>query len=85
MRHFTSIIHELRGKGLTARAKTPERMINCIMEWMEEDEDKPGITHFVADNISWWYPVDPKEINCAILQRENQSLASAVLGLGEKL
>ena len=52
------------------------------MEWMTEDEGDLGIPHFVADNISWWYPVDPKKINCAMLLRENKSLASAILDLG---
>ena len=46
---------------------------------MLEDEADTGIPHFVADNISWLYPVDPKKINCAVLLRENKSLASANL------
>ena len=49
---------------------------------MTEDEGDLGIPNFVADNISWWYPVDPKKINCAMLLRENKSLASAILDLG---
>ena len=56
--------------------------IKCISDWMLEDEGDTGITHFVADNISWLYPVDPKKINCAKLPRENKSLASAILDLG---
>ena len=37
------------------------------------------------DNISWWYPVDSKRINCAMLQSENKSVASAILDLGEQM
>ena len=55
------------------------------MEWMTEDEGDLGIPHFVADNISWWYPVDPNKIKCAMLLRENKSLASAILYLGEQM
>ena len=47
---------------------------------MTEDEGDKGIPHFVADNISWWYPVDPKKISCALLQRENKSMSSAIFG-----
>ena len=43
-----------------------------------------AIPHFVADNISWWYPVVPKKINGAMLQRENKFLASAILDIGEQ-
>ena len=50
-----------------------------------EDEDDTDIPHFVADNISWWYPVDSKKINCSMLLRENKSLASAILDLGEQM
>ena len=39
---------------------------------MLEDEADTGIPHFVADNISWLDPVDPKKINCAMLLRENK-------------
>ena len=46
-----------------------------------KDEGDMVIPHFVADNISWWHPVDPKTINSAILQRENQSLSFAILDL----
>ena len=61
-------------------------IIKCIMEWMTEDEGDTGIPHFVADNISWWYPVDPKKINsCALLQREFKSQASAILDLVEQM
>ena len=52
---------------------------------MTEDEDVLGIPHFVADNTSWWYPVDPKKINCAMSQRGNKSLASAILDLREQM
>ena len=52
---------------------------------MLEDEGDTGIPHFVADKISWLYPVDPKKINCAMLLRENKSLASAILDLGEQI
>ena len=50
-----------------------------------EDEGDTGIPHFVADNISWLYPVDSKMINCAMLLRANKSLASAILDLGEQI
>ena len=52
---------------------------------MTEDEGDPGVPHFVGDNISWWYPVDKKKIKCAMLLRENKSLASAILDLGEQM
>ena len=52
---------------------------------MLEDEADTGIPHFVTDNISWLYPVDPKKINCEMLLRENKSLASAILDLGEQI
>ena len=62
------------------------------MKWMIEDEGDLGIPHFVAANISWCHPVDPKKINCAmllresaILLRENKSLASAILYLCEQM
>ena len=55
------------------------------MEWMTEDEGGIAIPYFVADNISWCDPVDPKKFNCAMLQRENKSMASAILDLGEKM
>ena len=80
------LYHNLRRKGLTSRAKASDKMIKCIMEWMTEDEGALGVPHFVADNISWWYPVDGKKINCAMLLRENKSLASAIiLDLGEQM
>ena len=62
------------------RARIPEKIIKSILDWMLEDEADTGIPHFVADNISWLDPVDPKKINCAMLLRENKSLASAILG-----
>ena len=43
---------DLRGKGRTLRANTPEKMIKTIMERMTEDEGDTGILHFVADNLS---------------------------------
>ena len=52
---------EHRGKGLT-----PEKHIKCILDWMLEDDDESGIPHFVADKISWLYPVDPKKNNCTM-------------------
>ena len=55
------------------------------MEWMTEDEGDLGIPHFVADNISRWYPADPNKINCAMFMRDNKSLASAILDLGEQV
>ena len=55
------------------------------MEWMTEDQGGTSISHFLADDISWWYPVDSKQIIYAILQRENKSLASAILDLGEQM
>ena len=79
------LYHEHQGKGLILRARTPERHIKCILDWMLDDEADTGIPHFVADNISWLYPVDPKKINCAMFQRENKSLASAILDLGEQI
>ena len=71
--------------GLISRAKTIEKMIKCIMEWLVEDKSDTGIQHFVADNISWRHPVDPIKIKYAMLQRENISLASAILDLGEQM
>ena len=79
------LYHEHRGKGLILRARTPERHIKCILDWLLEDKADTGIPHFVADNTSWLYPVDPKKINCAMLLRENESLASAILDLGEQI
>ena len=67
------------------RARTPEKHIKCILVLMLEDEADTGTPHFVAHNISWLYPVDPKKINCAMLLRENKSLASAILDLGEQM
>ena len=55
----------LRRKGW---AKASDKIIKCIMEWMTKDEGGTGIPHFIADNISLWYPVDPKKINYAMLQ-----------------
>ena len=52
---------------------------------MTEDEGDLGIPHFVADNISRWYPVEPKKINCAMLQKENKSLASSIPDIGEQM
>ena len=78
--------HEHRVKGLILRARTPEKHIKCILDWMLENKGDTGIPHFVADNISWWlYPVGPKKINCAMLLRENKSLAPAILDLGEQI
>ena len=77
--------HTLRRKGLTSRAKASDKILKCIMEWMTEDEGDLGIPHFVANNISWWYPLHPKKINCAMLLREKKSLASAILDLGEQM
>ena len=71
------------GKGLTLRARTPEKHIKCILDWMVEDEGDTGIPHFVTDNISWLYPVDPKKINCAMLLRENKSIA--ILDIAEQM
>ena len=80
-----NLYHEHRAKGLILRARTPEKHIKCILDWMLEDEGDTGIPHFVADSISRLYPVDPKKINCAMLPRENKSLASAILDLGEQI
>ena len=85
VREVLHLYHTLRRKGLTSRAKVSDKIIKCIMEWITEDEGDLGITHFVADNISCWYPVDPKKINCAMLLGENKSLASAILDLGEPM
>ena len=49
------------------------------------DESDTVILHFLADNISWWSPVDQKKINSAQLQRENKSMASAILDLREQM
>ena len=54
------LYHEHRGKGLILRARTSEKHIKCILDWMLEDEADTGIPQFVADNIAWLYPVDPK-------------------------
>ena len=51
--------------------QTPEKRIKCILDWILEDEADTGIPHFVADNISWLYPVDPK-INCAMLHAKRE-------------
>ena len=59
--------------------------VKCILDWILEDEGDTGIPHFVADNISWLYPVDPKKFNCAMLLRENKSPASAILDLAEQI
>ena len=67
------------------KGKDPREDLKCILDWMLEDEADTGITHFVADNISWLYPVDPKKINCAMLLEENKSLASAILDLVEQI
>ena len=48
------LYREHRGKGLILRAKTPEKRIKCILDWMLEDEGDTGNPHFVADNISWF-------------------------------
>ena len=61
---------EHRGKGLTLRARSPENHITCLLDWMLEDEGESGIPHFVAGNISWLYPLDPKKINCSVAERE---------------
>ena len=42
------LYHTLRRKGLRSRAKTSDKIIKCIMEWMTEDESGTGIPHFVA-------------------------------------
>ena len=55
------------------------------LQRMIEDEGDTGIPNFVADNISWLDPVDLTKINLAILLRENKSLASAILDLGEHI
>ena len=52
---------------------------------MLEDEVDTGIPHFVADNISWLYPVDPNKIDCAMLLWENKSLAYTILDIGEQM
>ena len=67
------------------RARTPEKHIKCILDWMLDDEGDTGIPHFVVDNISWLYSVAPRKINCAMLPRENKSLASAILDLREQI
>ena len=86
LHHALLLYHEHRGKGLILRAKNPEKHIKCILDWMLEDEGDTGITYFVADNIiSWLYPVDPQKINCAMLLRENKSLASVILDLVEQI
>ena len=72
-------------KGLTLWAKTPEKHIKYIFDWMLEDERDTEIPHFVADNVSWLYPVDPKKINCPMLLRDNKSLASAILDIVEQM
>ena len=59
--------------------------MKCIMEWMTEDEGDLGILRFVADDIPLWHGVDPNKINCTMLLRENKSLASAILDLGEQM
>ena len=79
------LYHNLRGKSLTSRAKASDKMIKFNMERMTEDECGTGIPHFIADNISLWYPVDPSKINGAMLKRENKSLVSAILGLGQQM
>ena len=79
------LYHDLRGNVLTSRAKASDKMIKCIIEWMTEDEGDTEIPHCVSDNISWWYLVDPKKINGAMLQRDNKSLASAIPDLGEQM
>ena len=56
----------------------------CILDWMLEDEADTGIPHFVVDDISWLYPVDPKKINCAMLPRENNSLLLRFWILGSR-
>ena len=43
------LYHEHRGKSLILRARTTERHIKCILDWMLEDEGDTGIPHFVAD------------------------------------
>ena len=45
------LYHYLRGKGLTSRAKTSDKLIKFITEWLSEDEGDTGIPHFEADNI----------------------------------
>ena len=45
------LCHDHRGKGLILRARIPETLIKCISDWLMEDEDDRGITHFVADNV----------------------------------
>ena len=38
--------------GLISRAKTVEKIIKCIMEWLVEDKSDTGIPHFVAEAAS---------------------------------
>ena len=82
MMHFTFIM--IFKTGPDFKGKYSEKMIKCIQEWMMEDEGDMGIPQFVTDNISWWYHVDPNKIYCTMLQRDNKSLASAVLDHRDK-
>ena len=79
------LYHVHRGKGLILRARTREKKIKFILDWMLEDAVHTGIPHFVADNISWMHPVDPKKIICVLLLRKNKSLASVILDIGEQM
>ena len=79
------LYHTFRRQCLTSRANTTDKIVKCIMEWMTEDKGGTGIPHFVADNISWWYPVDSKKIYSAMLQRENKSLVSAIMDLVDQM
>ena len=45
------LYHAHRGKGLILRAKTPEKRIKCILDWMLEDEAETGIPHFKEDKL----------------------------------
>ena len=79
------LYHDLQEKGLTSRAKDSDKITKCIIEWVTEDKGDTRIPHFVVDNISSWFPFDPKKFNGAMLQRENKYLASAIQDLGEQM
>ena len=85
MHDYFLLYREHRGKGLILRARTPEKHIKCILNWILEDEGDTEIPHFVADNKSWLYPFDPKKVNCAMLLRDSKSLASEILDIGEQM
>ena len=79
------LYHDHRGNGLILKARSPGKQIKCNLDWLFEDEEDSGIPHCVANNISWLYPIDPKKISCAMLLRDNKSLASAILYLEEQM